>query len=163
MPRKKNNNSDSNNAKSDTKNNTTPTSTPSIKPFEFKIKVNEFAMRGLNKYRNFLNAPECECGCGGKAMPIFDTQEELMNFCAGVLFNNGCSHAAVFLVHKNGNQEIVLTMPGYDEEADCEYIENIGSFIDNDADAFAKFDGEVGLHCYGMLIEKDDNCWEICE
>ena len=129
----------------------------------YTFHIDEFAVRGLNKYKNVLSAPDCDCGCGGKAMPVFESDDELFSFCGSVLIDNGCTHSAIFLVHKDGRQQIILTVPNFDEETGEEYIEKIGSFSGNDADMFAQVDAELGFHCYGMLIEKDDNCWQICE
>ena len=129
----------------------------------YTFHIDEFAVRGLNKYQNVLSAPDCGCGCGGKAMPVFESDDELFSFCGSVLIDNGCTHSAIFLVHKDGRQQVILTVPNFDEETGEEYIEKIGSFSGNDADMFAQVDAELGFHCYGMLIEKDNNCWQICE
>lgn len=134
-------------------------------PLSYTLKVNEFAMRGLNKYKNILSAPECDCGCGGKGKPIFDNKDDLYNFCGTVLENNGCENSAIFLIHKDGKQEIVYGHVEYDEVSkENLYISTLLSGKkDTPADFFAKFDADVGLHCYGLMIEKDGNSWEICE
>ena len=132
-------------------------------PFKYELRINEFAMRGLNKYRNILSAPECKCGCGNKVDILLPTQKELIDFCGTILFENGCCRSAIFLIHHNGKQEVILTVPGYDEEKDIEYIEGISGFEDQNVDAFAKFDAEAGLHCYGMMIEKEPGEWRVCE
>lgn len=127
----------------------------------YKFKINEFAMRGLNKYRNILSPPICDC-CGEPGFLQIESKDELTGFCAETLLENGCSRSAIFCVHKDGVQEIYLTIPGWDDEEECEIIENIGSFVDNNIDAFAKADAELGFHCYGLMIEKE-NGWEICD
>ena len=144
----------------------TSSSTPNIKPLDFKFKVNEFAVRGLNKYKNFLTAPECDCGCGEKGRPMFETIDDLHNFCGSILYENGCGNSAIFLVFKNGKQEVLHCHEIWDEKDNESLIVSVispkkGFQLDNDF--FAAFDADMILHCYGLLIEKDDNCWEICE
>ena len=124
-------------------------------------------MRGLNKYRNFLTAPECDCGCGGKSQIIIYDDEQLHHVCSDLLFDNGCGCSAIFLVHKDGLQEIVLCLEDWNEENDCPMLEvsvltpkDINK-VDNDF--FSSVDGEVGFHCYGLIIERDNGQWEICK
>ena len=142
----------------------TEVGTLNSKLLDFEFKIDEFAMRGLNKYRNFLTSPDCDCGCGGKGRPVFDTREELIGFCGSILFDMDCSNCAIFLVHKDGKQEAILKMVEWDEDTDDveEHIASI-STKDNTADSFAIIDAEYGLHCYGLMIEKEDGVWMICE
>ena len=119
----------------------------------YSFKVDEFAMRGLNKYRNILSAP--------KRCPMFEDEEVLHDFCSEMLYQNGCGNSAIFLVFKDGKQEIVW---GHTDEDDHEY--QVSLFTGDKltpVDIFAHFDADAGLHCYGLMIEKDNNLWEICE
>ena len=172
---------DKNKRKRTTKKTTTTkkTSTPSIPniedyrnklkksttPLPYTLKINEFSMRGLNKYRNFLTAPEC--GCDGKGQIVIYDDEQLHHICSELLFDNECDCSAIFLVHKNGLQEIVLCLEDWNEENDCPMLAvsvltpKNKNMVDNDF--FASVDGEVGFHCYGLMIERDNGQWEVCE
>ena len=144
-------------------NNQSSSSTKSpVKDFKYQYKVDEFAMRSLNKFRNFMSAPDCECGCGGKMMPILNTPDDLYEFCGAALHQHGCYDSAIFLVHKDGTQEIVLADSEYDEEKDEMEIIGIRVFQDQDINAFAHADAGLRLCCYGLMIEHDGS-WEICE
>ena len=135
--------------------------TDNNKFLSYSFKVDEFAMRGLNKYRNILSAPDCDYGCGGKGCPMFEDKEVLHDFCSEMLYENGCMNSAIFLVFKDGKQEIVW---GHTDEDDHKY--QISLFTGDKltpVDIFAHFDADAGLHCYGLMIEKDNNLWEICE
>ena len=135
---------------------------PKLKDLKYDFKVNEFAIRGLNKYRNILKAPTCDC-CNEPAMLCLKTDEDIVDFCATVLLENGCSRSAIFLYYLNGKQRVILTVPGWDDKEECEYIENIGSAYVEGNDGFAEFDAEIGLHCYGLIIQKNKEEWMIQE
>ena len=134
----------------------------------YNFKVDEFAMRSLNKYRNFMSAPECDCGCGGKGRLIFETKEELYGFCNAVLGDMDCCECAIFIIHNDGIQEIIYKHLEWDEdvEEECVSIDLLSPKNDKvlqDTDFFAKLDAEFGFHCYGLMIERDNGSWEICE
>lgn len=146
----------------------TPTPSGSITGSDFKytFKVDEFGMRGLNKYKNILQSPECDCGCGGKAMPVFEDKDDLYEFCGYVLENEDCDNCAIFLVHKDGMQEITHKHWVYDEDNEEEdlVISLISPKKSNaEIDFFSKMDALLGLHCYGLMIEHENGAWEICE
>lgn len=141
---------------------------------DYNFKVNEFRVRGLNKYRNILSAPKCEqselvceCGCDGKGKLIINKLQELYDLCAAVLFDNGCGNSAIFLEHRSGKMEIVYCHVVYDKETEEPDLEistlspKKGTIQDNDF--FSIFDAEERLHCYGLIIERDKGQWEICE
>ena len=134
---------------------------------DYNFKVDEFRVRGLNKYRNILSAPSCECGCGGKGKLIINKLQELYDLCAAALFDNGCGNSAIFLEHRSGKMEIVYCHVVYDEETEEPDLEistlspKKGTIQDNDF--FSMFDAEERLHCYGLIIERDKGQWEICE
>lgn len=135
---------------------------PNLRNINYNFKVNEFAMRGLNKYKNILKAPLCE-NCDEPAAIRIESNEDLINLCASILFDNECCRSAIFLVHKNGKQEAVFTIPEYDEEKDEEYIDKIGGLVVEGNDGFAELDAELNFHCYGLMIEQNKNEWMIQE
>lgn len=133
----------------------------------YGFKINEFAMRGLNKYKNFLTAPECECGCGGKGLLLADNDKDLYDILGSVLYDNGCGNSAVFIVHKDGKQEVIHCHEIWNEESDEADLDiNVlspKSSTKLDNDFFAQLDADMCLHCYGLVIEREKGQWEICE
>ena len=138
-----------------------------IKDFKYQYKVDEFAMRSLNKYKNFLTAPDCECGCGDKSMPILE-DDDVYDFCGCVLSDIECDNCAIFLVHKDGKQEIVHKHIIWDEDTDDEEVSidvlsTKNKKDDLEIDFFAKVDAMLQFHHYALLLERDNNVWDICE
>ena len=39
---------------------------------KFNIRPEWFGAYGLDKEKNFMQAPTCECGCGGKSVLLID-------------------------------------------------------------------------------------------
>ena len=133
---------------------------PNLKELKYEFKVNEFAMRGLNKYRNFLTPPISKET--NKPVPFtLESDKELETLCSSLLINNNNLFSAIFLVYRDGKQRMIFTIPEYDEEEDMEYISGIGSAYVDEADGFAKFDADCILHCYGLMIEKEKGQWMI--
>ena len=138
-----------------------------IKDFKYQYKVDEFAMRSLNKYKNFLTAPDCECGCGDKSMTILE-DDDVYDFCGCVLSDIECDNCAIFLVHKDGKQEIVHKHIIWDEDTDDEEVSidvlsTKNKKDDLEIDFFAKVDAMLQFHHYALLLERDNNVWDICE
>jgi len=139
-----------------------------ISSFASQLKPDEFAMRSLNKYRNFMSAPECDCGCGGKGRVILKTSDDVHDFCGAVLSDNDCCECAIFLVYNDGMQEIVHKHLDWDDEEEDEVVcisvlSPKNKKILTDVDFFAQFDASFNLHCYGLMVERDNHDWEICE
>ena len=87
-------------------------------------------------------------------------------FCGYVLENEDCDNCAIFLVHKDGMQEITHKHWVYDEDNEEEdlVISLISPKKSNvEIDFFPKMDALLGLHCYGLMIEHENVAWEICE
>ena len=124
----------------------------------YRFKVDEFAMRGLNRYRNFLSSPANDDPCYLQ----LDTKDDVYNFCNTLLQKHKCYNSAIFLVFKDGTHAMCVTNIEYNEE--LEEPEIIGMFVldGSDIDAFAKLDSDLRLCCYGLMIEHDQG-WEICE
>lgn len=128
---------------------------------DIKFKVDEFAMRGLNKYRNFLSSPTCD-DCGSTGYLQFETDHDVYEFCTALIGEHGCYDSAIFMVFKDGTQRIALANPEYNEDAEEVTITGVHILQDQDINAFAKLDADLRLCCYGLIIERD-NGWEICE
>lgn len=124
------------------------------------FKVDEFAMRGLNRYKNFLFAVKEIY----ELMPgylVFKDEEDFFMFCSDLLIRSRCTDSAIFCVHKDGTQEIFVAEEEYNIDKDEFFITDVISFYDQDIDAFAKADAGLRLVQYGLLIEKDEG-WMIC-
>jgi hypothetical protein len=67
--------------------------------YEYRPRIT-FEKRGLDVERNFLQAPTCECGCGGKANLVLNTDDDVLDFCGCMCADNECCQCAVFCNHK---------------------------------------------------------------
>ena len=61
-----------------------------------KFRPEWFEAYGLDKDKNFLCAPVCECGCGEKGVLLINDRKELFGFMHNVLMENECNHCAIF-------------------------------------------------------------------
>lgn len=58
-------------------------------PQIYKFRNKSFEGYGLNKFRNFLAEPECDCGCGVKGSLILEDVQDLFGLhCYGLLIEN---------------------------------------------------------------------------
>ena len=64
----------------------------SNKLIKYKFRNEYFAAYGLNKFKNFLNAPICECGCGNKTHILLKDDEALLNLTGQLLSEHDCEH-----------------------------------------------------------------------
>ena len=140
--------------KKNSRNNITP-----LPPYRFK--VDEFAMRGLNKYRNFLTQPKCD-DCGEPGYLQLATKDDVYGLCNSLLQDHGCYESAIFLVFKDGTHAMCVTNIEYNEKTEEPEITGMYVLDGSEVDAFAKLDSDLRLCCYGLMIEHDHG-WEICE
>ena len=80
-----------------------------------KFRPEWFGAYGLDKDKNFLCAPVCECGCGEKAVLLLDNQN-LFSFMFNVLMENECNHCAIFAHAFDGNMYAALKVENKDDE-----------------------------------------------
>ncbi len=119
-----------------------------------KIITNNFLLYGLNRKRNFLEAPLCECGCGKKMYFVLEDKDEVISLCEDLLLHTNCEEAAVFCVFKDGTHLGAMKIP-------CE--DQIIIEESNDMHFFSDLDGEYRFCCYGLLCEMRTGEWHICE
>ena len=68
----------------------------SNKLIKYKFRNESFAGYGLNKFKNFIQAPKCDCGCGGDCKIILKETNDLFGFMNQVLMDNECDCCAIF-------------------------------------------------------------------
>ena len=138
----------------------------SNKLIKYKYRNKSFAGYGLNKFRNFLQSPNCECGCGEKANVILKDKKELFGFMNGLLLDNNCDCCAIFAHSYDGNLytaiKCVVEEENTDENDDDSSVKFFG-VKDDCLTFFQELDAEIGLHCYGLMIETKRGEWEIIE
>lgn len=123
-----------------------------------KIVTNNFILYGLNRHRNFLSAPICDCGCGEKMYIELENELEVINFCCEMLAETGCDAPGMFAVFLDGSY-MALTLLYDEDEEEAKVV--IGRR--RDMHFFSEFDAEFGLHCYGLICEIRPNEWMIQE
>ena len=130
-----------------------------------KFRARCFEGYGLNKFRNFMSAPECECGCGGKGYLVLETEEDLFGAMHGILADHDCNQCAIFAHAYNDEMYAAIKLSDV-EEYDGEVKECPINFLGvkkTDMDFFRELDAEFCLHCYGLMIQRHDGTWEIIE
>lgn len=139
-----------------------------------KFRVETFGAYGLNKYRNFLVAPECDCGCGSDDVSLMlKNRKDMFNFMADMLLEHGCLNGALFaigyddhmyaaIVNENAFMDEEEIEDGYEEELEDEEDPIIFLGFDGiNMDFFAEIDSEFRCCCYGLIIETAPGKWKI--
>lgn len=115
-------------------------------------------MYGLNRYRSFLRAPKCECGCGQPAYLVLKTDKDVGEFCCAMLFKHECPDSAIFAVYNDGRYQAFIK--DWNEEKGKFRVTCVQS-KDRDPHIFAKLDGEFRFCCYNLIIEEKPEQWII--
>ena len=104
-----------------------------------------------------MQAPTCECGCGGKSVLLIDNQKDLFRFMYDVLMENECNHCAIFSLAFDDTMIAALKV---DNKTDDPVL----FFAQEENMAFFKeWDDELELHCYGLMVESQLGEWKIIE
>lgn len=123
-----------------------------------KFRPEWFGAYGLDKNKNFLQAPLCECGCGEKASLVLEDIKELFQFMNAMLMENDCNHCAIFAYAFDGCMYAALKV---ENETDDPVL--FFQIQESDLGFFREWDDELGLHCYGLIIETRKRLWKIIE
>lgn len=123
-----------------------------------KFRPEWFGAYGLDKNKNFLQAPLCECGCGEKANLVLENIKELFQFMNAMLMENDCNHCAIFAYAFDGSMYAALKV---ENETDDPVL--FFQIQESDLGFFREWDDELGLHCYGLIIETRNGLWKIIE
>ena len=150
-----------------------------------KFRVENFASYGLNKYRNFLGAPEC--GSEGTRL-MLKNQNDMFDFMVAMLVEHGCLSGALFAVSYDDHMyAAVMNENAFvpTQEEMLEYVEESGQVITEeeleefpdeedlpdpvillgideiDMDFFGEIDAEFRCCCYGLMIETAPGKWKI--
>lgn len=117
-----------------------------------------FDMCELDKEKNFLQAPICECGCGGY-MDICAYDDEISDICEQIVEANDCNHCGIFAITSRNNCIFALKM--YDDEVDEVVINAFQKYAIDDYGDIGKIANELELHCYGLLVCKKPGLYRI--
>jgi hypothetical protein len=112
---------------------------------------------GLDPEWNFMQAPECECGCGEKCSICLKNDDEALSFCKTMVYeNNECNKCTVFAITK---ENMLLGAIKQDDDIYCfkskdpiKYMSDIGEIFD-----------ELELHCYGLIVWNGEGLYRIVE
>ena len=135
----------------------------SNKLIKYKFRNESFAGYGLNKFKNFLQAPVCECGCGGKGSILLKNREDLFGLMHTLLMDNECDCCAIFAHAFDGNMYTAIKCKSNETIDIDETPINFFGAKDDYLEFFQEWDGEVGFHCYGLLIESKKVEWKVIE
>ena len=139
----------------------------SNKLIKYKFRNEYFAAYGLNKFKNFLNAPICECGCGNKTHILLKDDEALLNLTGQLLSEHDCENCAIFAHSYDNKLYATVKCLEFDEEdddyEDGEVVIRLLGTTDDNLTFFQELDAEFGFHCYGLMIETKKGEWKIIE
>ena len=121
-----------------------------------KFRLEWFGAYGLDKNKNFLQAPLCECGYGEKTSLVLETKEDLFQFMNVMLMENDCNHCAIFAHAFDGSMYATLKVEN--ESGDPVLLFKVE---ESDLGFFKEWDNELDLHCYGLIIETKNGLWKI--
>ena len=112
-----------------------------------------FKSCGLNKQKNFLEAPICPCGnCGLRMNLVLKTEQDLYDFIGTMLDENDCHHCAIFALMKDGS----LVFGVKTEDGTTIYGAH-----NKARQTIADIEDEFDFHCYGLLEQIDDSSYKI--
>lgn len=111
---------------------------------------------GLDPECNFMQSPECECGCGGETDVLLEDMEDVINFCAGMVMENDCEYCAVFALNKENKLFGVIK---YEDEI----IPIASKEPFTDLSKIGEMFYEMELHCFGLIVWVDEEKYRIVE
>ena len=123
-----------------------------------KFRPEWFSAYGLDKNKNFLQSPLCECGCGEKMSLVLETNKDLFQFMYAMLMENDCNHCGIFAYAFDGSMYAALKV---ENETDDPVL--FFQIKESDLGFFREWDDELELHCYGLIIETRKGLWKIIE
>lgn len=126
--------------------------------FSWNLDNITFRMCGLDKEKNFLVSPQCECGCGGKTYLLINSKEDASNLAWQLVENNDCNCCAVFIIMED-NSMVFAYKHG-------ENIDDISVYETNKIEDYSdigKMANELELHCYGLIVHVKENQYSIVE
>lgn len=126
--------------------------------FAWNLENITFHMCGLDKEKNFLESPQCECGCGGKGYLIINNKEDATDLAWQLVADNDCNCCAVFVILED-NSMVFAYRHG-------EGVDNISVYKTNKTEDYSDIGSvadELGLHCYGLITHVKGNQYSIVE
>ena len=123
-----------------------------------KFRPEWFSAYGLDKDKNFLQAPLCECGCGEKMSLVLEDIKDLFQFMNAMLMENDCNHCGIFAYAFDGSMYAALKV---ENETDDPVL--FFQIKESNLGFFREWDDELELHCYGLIIETRKGLWKIIE
>ena len=123
-----------------------------------KFRPEWFSAYGLDKNKNFLQSPLCECGCGEKMSLVLKTNKDLFQFMYAMLMENDCNHCGIFAYAFDGSMYAALKV---ENETDDPVL--FFQIKESDLGFFREWDDELELHCYGLIIETRKGLWKLIE
>lgn len=111
---------------------------------------------GLDIEKNFIQAPVCKCGCGGKGSIVLNSQSEVSQFCGQMCAENDCNQCAVFAINKDNSLIGAIKLGD-----DIQIIGSTGSL--DDYGILGDIAKEFELHCYGLICWIKDNLYDVVE
>lgn len=125
----------------------------------YKFRPEWFEAYGLDKRKNMLQSPKCDCGCDGKMKILLKDIDAVSDFATTMLFENDCCHCAIFVHCLDGKMYTFMKILDENEE-----VRIYKTSIDKtEMNFFQLINEDYEFHCYGLLIETNNGEWAIVE
>ena len=112
---------------------------------------------GLYQEDNFLQSPECPCGCGETTTLLLQDEDEVIAFCRTMVMINDCDYCSVFAITRENK---MITAIKYDGEVSLFKSKGTIQDYEEAGEIFFEFD----LHCFGLIVpDGDGNGYRIVE
>lgn len=117
------------------------------------LKLKDF---GLDPEYNMLCAPVCKCGCGEKMNVLLADDDDIYDFCYGLVDTQDCNYCVVFAINEKNE---MLGAIKYDGEIYCIKLKNISEDYLQVGGMF----NDLELHQYGIIVCVGDGEYKILE
>lgn len=117
------------------------------------MRQTTFAYYGLDKTKNFLHAPTCQCGCG-RRVNILLTDKDVPGFIYELLEEYECDCCAIFAVKLDNTVVMGIKIDGDIEVYNC-------TFDGDKMELFEVFQLDMEFHCYGLVEQIGEKEYRI--
>lgn len=117
-----------------------------------------FDMCGLDKDKNFLQAPLCECGCGNY-MDLCAYDDEIDDLCKSMLAMNDSDYCGIFAI--TSRNSCLFFVKTYDDEEEDVVIGTFEKETLDDYKELGWIENQLHLDCYGLLVYRKPGSYRI--
>lgn len=111
---------------------------------------------GLYEEYNMLTAPTCPCGCGEKAFLILEDEQDVIDTCYSLVYEEACMYCGVFAIT---NKNIMIAAIKHDDQIN---VIKSKKPLDDYTDIGGMFE-KLELHMFGLIVCVGNDEYRIVE